>query len=88
MKFLNNQKYLYLKINNTEKSICMNTICSLSKIGEILLKQRKITPEQLSEALKLQSANNKKLGEILIQKKSKEKNISLKRQLREHAPYH
>lgn len=68
MKFLNNQKYLYLKINNTEKSICMNTICSLSKIGEILLKQRKITPEQLSEALKLQSANNKKLGEILIEK--------------------
>lgn len=46
----------------------MNAVCSLSKIGEILLKQKKITQDQLSEALKLQSPNNKKLGEILIDK--------------------
>ena len=46
----------------------MNVICSLSKIGEILLKHKKIIHEQLSEALKLQSTNNKKLGEILMEK--------------------
>lgn len=46
----------------------MNIICSLSKIGEILLKHKKITHEQLSEALRLQLSNNKKLGEILIDK--------------------
>ncbi len=46
----------------------MNAVCSLSKIGEILLKQKKITQDQLSEALKLQSTNNEKLGEILIDK--------------------
>ena len=46
----------------------MNTVCSLSKIGEILLKQKKITNEQLGQALKLQSANGKKLGEIMIER--------------------
>lgn len=68
MKFLNNRYYLYLKVIIKKKGVFMNTLCSLSKIGEILLRQKKITNEQLSEALKLQPINNKKLGEILIEK--------------------
>ena len=51
-----------------KKGVFMNTIYSLSMIGELLLRQKKITNEQLSEALKLQPINNKKLGEILIEK--------------------
>ena len=46
----------------------MNTVCSLSRLGEILLRQKEITPVQLNEALNLQPTNNKKLGEILIEK--------------------
>ena len=45
----------------------MNNICSFLKIGEILLSKKEITPEQLNEALILQPAINKKLGEILIE---------------------
>lgn len=45
----------------------MNNIYSFSKIGEILLKQNIITPEQLDAALKQQQTQNKKLGEILIE---------------------
>ena len=42
----------------------MNSVCSFSKIGEILLNQNEITYAQLNEALKQQ--HNRKLGEILI----------------------
>ena len=45
----------------------MNNICSFSKIGEILLKQDRITFEQLEAALKKQQTQNKKLGEILLE---------------------
>ena len=45
----------------------MNNIYSFSKIGEILIKQNIITPEQLDAALKQQQTQNKKLGEILIE---------------------
>ncbi|HPX00168.1 MAG TPA: GspE/PulE family protein [Sedimentibacter sp.] len=45
----------------------MNNICSFLKIGEILLSKKEITPEQLNEALILQPAITKKLGEILIE---------------------
>jgi len=44
----------------------MNNICSFLKIGEVLLSQKEITLGQLNEALKLQPAGSKKLGEILI----------------------
>lgn len=55
-------------MNIKEKGVFMNIACSLSKIGEILLKQNKITDEQLNEALILQASNGKKLGEILIER--------------------
>ena len=45
----------------------MNSICNFSKIGEILLKQNNITPEQLNGALKEQDTQNKKLGAILVE---------------------
>jgi type IV pilus assembly protein PilB len=51
-----------------KKGVFMNTVCSLSRLGEILLRQKEITPVQLNEALNLQPTNNKKLGEILIEK--------------------
>ena len=46
----------------------MNAVCSFLKIGEILLKQNKITAEQLNEVLKLQILNERKFGELLIEK--------------------
>ena len=46
----------------------MNAVCSFLKIGEILLKQNKITVEQLNEVLKLQILSGKKTGELLIEK--------------------
>lgn len=45
----------------------MNTVCNLSKIGEMLIKQKEITPEQLKEALKIQAGSSKKLGMILTE---------------------
>lgn len=57
----------------------MNNICNCSKIGEILVKQKKITPFELEDALKLQGKEHgKKLGAILVENNYIKENILLR----------
>lgn len=50
------------------KGEIMNKSKKTARLGDILLQQKEITQEQLTEVLKLQKINGKKLGEILIEK--------------------
>lgn len=44
----------------------MNKYSKTAKLGDILIQKKEITKEQLNDALKSQSENGKKLGEMLV----------------------
>jgi type IV pilus assembly protein PilB len=44
-----------------------NTVTRSKRLGEILVEQGRISPEQLTEALRRQRVNSKPLGQILVQ---------------------
>ena len=45
-----------------------NFLLKRKKLGQILLDQNRITPEQLNEVLRIQKEESKPLGQILIEK--------------------